>query len=309
MRIAVTGAAGLVGLNLMPVLKSTGAHEIIAFDKHPMNTKLLRHLHPNVDVREVDLAEAGPSHTAISGADYVVIGHAQIGGMIKEEFQRNNVVATQRVIDALPSRGACRLIHISSSVVNSAAVDWYTESKKAQEKLVLAAGYPTMVLRPTLMFGPFDRKHLGWLAQFMRKAPFFPIPGDGRYPRQPLYVRDFCSIIGTAIFGNFTEGIYDISGQEQINFIDLIRLVRKEIGVRVPLVPIPYRVFWLLLRSYALIDRNPPFTTKQLEALVTPDKFSVTEWPRTFGIAATPLAVAMRECFSVTPDQDIVLRF
>ena len=45
------------------------------------------------------------------------------------------------------------------------------------------------------MFGWFDRKHLGWLARFMQRAPVFPIPGDGRYLRQPLYVGDLCNVI------------------------------------------------------------------------------------------------------------------
>src|SRR3546814_4955123 len=69
------------------------------------------------------------------------------------------------------------LVHVSSSVVNSQAVDFYTESKKAQEKLVVEAGIPHATLRPTLMFGWFDRKHLGWLARFMKRVPVFPIPG------------------------------------------------------------------------------------------------------------------------------------
>ena len=55
------------------------------------------------------------------------------------------------------------------------------------------------MLRPTLMFGWFDRKHLGWLARFMQRAPVFPIPGHGRYLRQPLYAGDFCDIIMACI--------------------------------------------------------------------------------------------------------------
>ena len=91
------------------------------------------------------------------------------------------------------------LVQISSSVVNSAAIDCYTESKKAQEKIALESGIPCVVLRPTLMFGWFDRKHLGWLARFMARMPVFPVPGHGRYLRQPLYAGDFCDIIMACI--------------------------------------------------------------------------------------------------------------
>jgi len=309
MKIIVTGAAGLVGQNLIPRLKSNGSHEIVAIDKHPTNTKLLRRLHPDIVVVEGDLAEPGPWQQTFAATDCIVIGHAQIGGLDRDEFIRNNVVATKNVLDAVAQNRESRIVHISSSVVNSAAMDWYTETKKAQEQLVRDASQAMVILRPTLMFGPFDRKHLGWLARFMKKAPIFPVPGNGRYLRQPLYVRDFCAIIEACIFGKVSKGIYDISGWERIDFIELIRLVRNTMGLRTPIVRIPYHLFWLLLRVYAFADGNPPFTTKQLEALVTPDEFPVIDWPGIFGISPTPLATALKETFQGPSANDSVLDF
>ena len=61
------------------------------------------------------------------------------------------------------------------------------------------------------MFGWFDRKHLGWLARFMARAPRFPIPGHGRYLRQPLYAGDFCDIVIACLERRIT-GVYNISG-------------------------------------------------------------------------------------------------
>jgi len=79
-----------------------------------------------------------------------------------------------------------------------------------------------VVLRPTLMFGWFDRKHLGWLSRFMQKVPVFPIPGHGRYMRQPLYAGDFCNIIASCIEKR-TTGTFNITGREKIDYIDIIR--------------------------------------------------------------------------------------
>ncbi|MEA2737023.1 MAG: hypothetical protein QOH05_330, partial [Acetobacteraceae bacterium] len=163
MRIAVTGAAGLVGQNLIARLKQRGGCSIVAIDKHGVNTRLLRDLHPDIEVIEADMAEPGAWEQSLRGMDSIVVGHAQIGGMVEEEFTRNNLTATRRLLDAVAAHGGCHLVHLSSSVINSAAIDFYTESKKAQEALVLASGNPVIVLRPTLMFGWFDRKHVGWL--------------------------------------------------------------------------------------------------------------------------------------------------
>ena len=68
-----------------------------------------------------------------------------------------------------------QMVHISSSVVESIADDFYTKTKIEQEKIVVDSGIICPILRPTLMFGWFDRKHLGWLSRFMRKVPVFPI--------------------------------------------------------------------------------------------------------------------------------------
>jgi nucleoside-diphosphate-sugar epimerase len=309
MKVVITGAAGLVGQNLIARLKARGDRTIVAIDKHAKNLAILRELHPDVTAIEADLAERGSWTAALDGADAVVISHAQIGGLAEDEFRRNNVAATARLLDALAARGPCHLVHVSSSVINSAVVDWYTESKKAQEKLVLSSGNPCIVLRPTLMFGWFDRKHLGWLARFMRRTPVFPVPGNGRYLRQPLYAGDFCSIIATAIERRLSGVQYNISGRERIFYIDLIRQIGTATNARAAVVKIPYWLFWTMLAGYGLIDRNPPFTVKQLHALVTPEIFEVIDWPGLFGVRATPLADALAQTFGDPRYSTIALEF
>lgn len=307
MKVVITGAAGLVGQNLIQRLKCVGKYDLVALDKHAANIQILRRFHPDLRIIAADLAEPGPWQMELDQTDCVVIAHAQIGGLVEDEFIRNNVIATEQLLAALASN--CRIVHISSSVVNSAAVDWYTETKKTQEKLVLAAGHPTVVLRPTLMFGPFDRKHLGWLARFMKKVPIFPVPGHGRYLRQPLYVGDFCAIIEACIAEKAAERAYNISGQERVPFIDLMHLVRSAIGSHALIVRVPLDLFWWLLRIYACFDKNPPFTTKQLEALVTPDEFEVIDWPGIFHVPVTPLDMAIKQTFQDSAISSIVLEF
>jgi len=307
-KIVLTGAAGLVGQNLIPRLKARGHTNIVAIDKHPANSATLRRLHPDLNVIETDLAKKDDWQTAVSDADVVILAHAQIGGLDEATFTANNVIATARFINAVRAASPY-VVHLSSSVIQSAARDWYTQSKGRQEKLVVESGLPTVVLRPTLMFGWFDRKHLGWLARFMQKAPLFPIPGSGRYLRQPLYVGDVCEIIMACIEQRPVGKIYNISGQERIDYIDLIRALKEASGARAPIVRIPYRLFWLLLYAYGLINRDPPFTIKQLEALVTPDIFEVIDWPRIFGVTATPLTAALAETHRHPVYSEVVLEF
>lgn len=307
-KIVVTGAAGLVGQNLIQRLIRAGARDIVAIDKNAHNAAILERLQPGVDVVVADLAADSGWENKLDGCEALIVGHAQIGGLDPGEFVRNNISATQRLMDAAASRSIPYLVNISSSVVNSMAVDDYTETKKAQEALVLGYGIPQVVLRPTLMFGWFDRKHVGWLARFMEKTPVFPIPGSGRYLRQPLYAGDFCEVIVASVERRI-QGAYNITGQERIDYIDLIRALKAATGSRTPIVRVPYGAFWLMLKAYGLVSSNPPFTTKQLKALATPDIFEVIDWPGIFGVRPTPLREALDETFGHPDYAKVALQF
>jgi nucleoside-diphosphate-sugar epimerase len=163
--------------------------------------------------------------------------------------------------------------------------------------MFLDSGLPGCVLRPTLMYGWFDPKHFGWLARFMEKVPVFPIPGHGRYMRQPLYERDFCRAILWCIENRPLGKIYDLVGNERIDYIDIIRAIRDVKGLRTPIVRIPYGLFDALLRLYALFSDKPPFTASQLKALTAGDDFSGVDIEQTFGFKPTPFAEGIRETF------------
>lgn len=310
-KVVITGAAGLVGQNLTSRLLARGNSQLIAIDKHPANMAVFRRQFPAVNAIQADLAnpqDIALWQSELAGCDALVIGHAQIGGLHSEEFVRNNIHATERLLDAAIQYRVPYLVNISSSVVNSLAVDDYTETKKAQEAVISASGIKQVILRPTLMFGWFDRKHLGWLARFMRRTPVFPVPGTGKFLRQPLFVGDFCEIILSSIEQQKT-GAFNISGQERIDYIDLIRAVRAATRAKARIQKVPYSLFWTMLQLNALFDRNPAFTVKQLKALVTPDVFEVIDWPRIFEIPATPLQQALNITFRDPLYSQVVLAF
>lgn len=296
-KLLVTGAAGLVGQNLLLILREQGYRNVVAIDKQSANLRLLAKLNPGVRAVEADLAVPGPWQREFDGADAAVVLHAQITGKTSEPFERNNLVASELVFKAIARAKVPFTVHVSSSVVNSVADDFYTNTKKAQEKMFLESGLPGCVLRPTLMYGWFDPKHFGWLARFMEKVPVFPIPGHGRYMRQPLYERDFCRAILWCIENRPVGKIYDLVGNERIDYIDIIRAIRDVKGLRTPIVRIPYGLFDALLRLYALFSDKPPFTSSQLKALTAGDDFKGVDIEQTFGFKPTPFAEGIRETF------------
>jgi len=308
-KIILAGGAGLVGQNLVARLKARGYGDIVVLDKHRANLAILKLVQPDITAEYADLAEPGDWQRHFVDADAVVMLQAQIGGNDYQEFVRNNVDTTQLILDVIKANKVPYLVHISSSVVESVADDFYTKTKKDQERMVLESGIPCPVLRPTLMFGWFDRKHLGWLSRFMKKVPVFPIPGHGRYMRQPLYVGDFCNIIISCIENRISDGIYNISGHEKVDYIDIIREIKRVTSARTWIVKIPYRLFYSLIWVWGLFDKNPPFTTQQLAALSSKDEFEVIDWPEIFGVTYTPFAKAIDETFNNPQYSKVVLEF
>ncbi len=294
-KIIIPGAAGLVGQNLIVMLKERGYSNIVAIDKHEYNIAILKTLHPDVKVITADVAESGSWADSFEDGQVLIMLQAQITGKSSDPFIRNNIIATEKILNAARKYNIPYIVHISSSVVISVADDDYTNTKKVQEKMVADSGFKYCALRPTLMFGWFDKKHLGWLSRFMERVPVFPIPGEGKYLRQPLYVRDFCGVIIKAMENQPNDRIYDIIGRENIDYIDIIRTIKKVKKLKTLILNIPYNMFYYLLKIYALFSAKPPFTADQLKALTAGDKFEVFAWWNEFAVEPIPFEQAMRE--------------
>jgi len=304
----LTGAAGLVGQNLVVELEARGYTNLVAIDKHAHNLAILQKLHPHVRCVLADLAEPGPWIEEFENAACVIQLHAQITGKHSEEFTRNNIEATRIVLKTMRERAVPYLVHVSSSVVNSVADDDYTNTKKAQERLVADSGIRHCILRPTLMFGWFDPKHLGWLARFMEKTPVFPIPGDGKFMRQPLYERDFCRCLAVCLERQPDGNVYDIVGDTRIDYVDIIRTIKRVKKLRTLIVHIPIDLFSFLLKLYAVFSDKPPFTADQLKALSAGDDFCGVDTAATFDVRQTPFEDAVRESYCDSRFSSVVLK-
>lgn len=306
-RIIVTGAAGLLGQNLITELVMQGYENILAIDKDADNLEILHKLHPQVKCVLADLSENGNWVEEFSEKDILFLLQAQITGITYEPFAKNTIESTKNVIKAINKHPVKFTVFVGSSVVNSVADDNYTRSKKAQESLISNSDLPYCVARPTLMFGWFDPKHLGWLSRFMEKVPVYPIPGNGKFLRQPLYARDFARILIKCAELQSNKAIYDVVGNEEITYIDIIRKIKKVKGLHTIILKIPVWLFRLLLKTYALFVKNPPFVADQLDALMAGDYFNGVDVEKTFGIKLTPFEKALEETFTDPKFSKVIL--
>lgn len=303
----MTGGAGLVGQNLAILLASRPDLDQVYIDKDPERIALLHALHPDVDAVVGDLAEPGAWEEHLRPQDTIVVLHAHVTATHAEPYERNTVRATRLLLDRAREVGAGDVIHVSSMIVRSKVEDHYARTKKVQEDMVLASGLRVCVLRPTLMYGWFDPKHLGWLTRFMGRVPVFPVPGSGRFIRQPLYAMDLGRVIERCI-DDFPAGrTYEIVGAERIEYLEILKMIRAAKGLRRPFLHLPIPVFRAMLKAYALVSGSPPFTADQLTGLTAGDEFEGDDLAATFGVTPTPFERGIRETLTDARYSDMAL--
>ncbi len=313
MKIFIPGGAGLVGLNLIYLLtKIHPEWEIIVVDKNKFSINIAKKLFKTVNFICEDLIYCTNSKWLgmIKNFDVCIMLQAEIGNKDPYQFEKNNVITTKNILEVISKSNINRLIHVSSSVVNSISDDLYTQTKLKQEDLIIKNWHKNLIiLRPTLMFGWFDRKHLGWLHKFMNRFPLFPIPGKGEFIRQPLFVRDFCQIIHSCILDHEIIGEFDITGLQRITYIKLMKIIRSTSKNNPIFINLPIPLFSFLLRVWAFITRRPAFTVSQLEALTAGDEFEVINWPKIFSVEPTDIDEAIKITYCNSKFSDLKFPF
>lgn len=141
------------------------------------------------------------------------------------------------LFEAARQAGVRRIVHISVINASHDAPTAYFRAKAVVEDALRASGVGHAIVRPTVTFGPGDIlvNNLAWT---LRRLPAFGIPGDGRYPIQPVHVEDVAEVAVRA--GGMAEDItLDAGGPDIFAFDEFVALVCQAIGSRALLVHMP----------------------------------------------------------------------
>lgn len=296
-KIVITGVAGLVGKYLLAELVLQGYGNIVGIDKNQRKIAKLKKLYPQVKLLALDLSQNAPALSQYCHqADALFILHAQIGGCQSSVFERHTILSTQNLLQAFKDRHPSFVLFLSSSAIFSKIPTPYSEAKKIQEQLVLEAFPKACVLRPTILMGPNDDKHFSFLYKLGSLFHFLPIPGDGLYVRQPIYVGDLCRAM-MVCYKEKRQAIYDLTGPQALPFKKLLEIIFKQRRSRVWLLNIPHGVFSLFFRLWSLLFPGFIFTHAQLKTLILDERFTGVDWKLTFGFSQKSPEDFIAECF------------
>jgi NADH dehydrogenase len=127
------------------------------------------------------------------------------------------------------------------------------------------SGVSHAIVRPTVTFGPGDIL-LNNLAWTLRRLPVFGIPGDGRYPIQPVHIDDIADLAVRA--GSLPSGtVVDAAGPDTFSFREFVAVVREAIGSHAAILPMPVSAALVAARLIGLVVRDVVLTRDEVTEL------------------------------------------
>ena len=259
-RALVTGAAGFIGSTLSERLIAEGwdVVGVDAFTAYYDRADKLANLGalegaPRFTVVEDDLATMDLA-AVMAGAPVVFHLAAQPGVRLSfgEGFARyttDNVLATQRVLEAAAAAGCPRVVWASSSSVYGDAAAYpcvedatptaprspYGVTKRACEDLARiyrGGGLSTVGLRYFTVYGPRQRPDMAMrkLCEALQDGAEFPLYGDGSQSRDFTHVADAVDATFRAALAEDPSAIYNVGGGHEATLAEIIGLLEELSG-------------------------------------------------------------------------------
>ena len=259
-RIVVTGAAGFIGSSLCDRLLAEG-HTVVGIDSfEDYYARALKEqnlagarTHPGFSLVEEDLVEADLA-ALLDGAACVYHLAAQAGvraswGSSFEVYARNNVLATQRLLEACVGAGTPKVVYASSSSVYGDQDELplgesmvpkprspYGVTKLAGEHLCLLYtanhGLDTTSLRFFTVYGPRQRPDMAFhkFIRAMLEGRPIVMYGDGSQTRDFTYIDDIVTGLAAAR-GASPGAVLNIGGGHRVSLSEAIRVLGEVTGV------------------------------------------------------------------------------
>jgi UDP-glucose 4-epimerase len=264
-RVLVTGGAGFIGVHLTKALLA--AHDVVCLDNFTAGSRdAVRPFQGNkrYALVEADVLDPKALGKALTGVRQVY--HLAANPEVRSGEQNpgvhfeQNVVATQRVLEAMRERGVKDLVFTSTSTVYGVAtkmptpedygpmlpISIYGSSKLAAEAVISSYaatfGMRALCFRLANVVGPGSTH--GVVFDFVRKLKANPraleVLGDGSQTKSYVHVEDAVNGMVLAATRHFDEArdryceVYNLGSDDKIPVSGIVRLVVEEMKLDPP---------------------------------------------------------------------------
>ena len=172
---------------------------------------------------------------------------------------------SKALVRAAEEAGVRRLVHVSITNPSSDSRLAYFRGKALVEQAIRESELSHAIIRPALVFGEGDIL-LNNIAWALRRFPVFPVPGDGHYQAQPVYVGDLADL-AVAAGGERDNLTMDAVGPETYTFDELVLLLERRVGSRARLAHMHPSLALSLSRLVGYFVRDVVLTREEIAGL------------------------------------------
>jgi len=265
--VTVFGGSGFVGRYIVRALAQRGYRVRVAVRR----PDLAGHLQPLGGVGQIHAVQANIRYphsvaAAVQGADAVVNCVGILFQSGRQRFDAVQSYGAAAIAEACQTAGLSRVVHLSAIGADADGEADYARTKAEGEAAFRARVPETVILRPSIVFGPED-DFFNRFAAMAGIAPALPLVGGGMTRFQPVYVGDVAEATARAVDGEATPGTtYELGGPEIASFKALLERMMDETGRKRLLLPLPSGIA-SLIGSVAQFLPKPPITADQVKLL------------------------------------------
>lgn len=301
-RAIVTGASGFIGGALVTRLREAG-WEVTGVGRRELNEPgCLSH----------DLA--CPLPASLDG-QYDAVVHAAARSSPwgrRREFERDNVLATRKVVEFCRRNGSPRLVYVSSASVYyrpghqlgmteatplpRRSVNHYAATKRAAEAVVRGYGRSWAILRPRAVYGPGDTVLLPRIVKAARagRLPLI-VPRGGPVVGDLIYVENLVDHLERAASDASVQGDSNLTDNQPVPIYEFLLGVFERLGIAAPTRRVSVRS--AMLGAHALElghrlfapGREPAITRFGVHVFAYSKTFDVQKMLGVFGPPRVPL--------------------
>jgi uncharacterized protein YbjT (DUF2867 family) len=234
-RIAVTGATGYIGGRLVPRLLEAGyAVRCLVRSPRKLQSRAWAES-PSVQVAQADLADAPSLATKLEGCEAAFFLVHSMNSASAEYAKRDLHLATA-FARAAKKAGLRRIIYLAGLGETGSGLSEHLASRRQIEKVLASTGVSVTVLRAAMIIGSGSAS-FEILRYLVERLPVMITPKWVRTPCQPIAVRNVLGyLVGVLARPETTGRVFDIGGPEVLSYLEIMRIMAEELGLRRRLV-------------------------------------------------------------------------
>jgi uncharacterized protein YbjT (DUF2867 family) len=238
--ILITGATGYVGGRLVQRLKGSG-DALRCMARRPSH--LADRVGPDVEVLHGDVTEPLTLRAALEGVHtaFFLIHALAAGG----DFESTELEGAQNFAAAAKEAGVKRIIYLGGLGDGESSGSAHMRSRHAVGDILRSSGVPTLEFRASIIIGPGSLS-FELIRSLVRRLPVMVVPQWVRVKAQPIAIDDVLDYLAQAIDLPMAEStVYEIGGQEQLSYLDLMKRYGEMTGLRRVYINVPFLTPWL----------------------------------------------------------------